>query len=55
MGVKDDFPDNGVQKVTTELGEEEDPNKWIIDIEFFLSNCIPPEEMGREVPKRLGV
>ena len=45
-GVKDDFPDGG---------EEEDPDKWIVDMEFFLSNGIPPEEMGREERKRLGV
>ena len=54
-GVKDDFPDGGVLKITAEPGEEEDPDKWIVDMEFFLSNGIPPEEMGREERKRLGV
>ena len=53
--VKDDFPDGGVLKITAEPGEEEDPDKWIVDMEFFLSNGIPPEEMGREERKRLGV
>ena len=54
-GVKDDFPDGGVLKITAEPGEEEDPDKWIVDMEFFLSNGVPPEEMGREERKRLGV
>ena len=54
-GVKDDFPDGGVLRITAEPGEEEDPDKWIVDMEFFLSNGIPPEEMGREERKRLGV
>ena len=55
MGVKDDFPDGGVLKITAEPGEEEDPDKWMVDMEFFLSNDIPPEEMGREERKRLDV
>ena len=54
-GVKDDFPDGGVLKITTEPREEEDVDKWMVDMEFFLSNGIPPEEMGREERKQLGV
>ena len=54
-GMKDDFPDGGVLKIMAEPGEEEDPDKWIVDMEFCLSNGIPPEEMAREERKRLGV
>ena len=54
-GLKDDFLDKGVLKITTEPGEEEDPEKWTVDMEFFLSSGILPEEMGREEWKRLRV
>ena len=54
-GVKVDFPDGGVLKITADPGEEEDLDKWMVDMEFFLSNGIPPEEMGREERKKLGV
>ena len=53
-GVMDDFPDEGVLRTMAEPGEEEDPDKWMVDMEFFLSNGIPLMEMGRE-RKRLGV
>ena len=41
-GVKEDFPDSGVLKITAERGEDEDPDKWMVDMEFFLSNDISP-------------
>ena len=52
-GVKEDFPGGGVLKITAEPSEDLD--KWMVDMEFFLSNGIPPEEMGREERKKLGV
>ena len=51
-GVKDDFFDGGLLKIIAELGEEEDPDKWMVDMEFVLSNGIPSEEMGREEQKK---
>ena len=42
-------------KIIVKPSEEEDPDKWMVDMEFFLSNGIPPEEMGREERKRFGV
>ena len=53
--MKDNFSDGGILKITAEPGEEEDLDKRMVDMEFFLSNGIPPEEMGREERKRLGV
>ena len=38
-----------------EPDEVDGPDKWMVDMEFFLSNGVPPEEMGREDRKRLGV
>ena len=38
-----------------ELGEEDDPDKWMVDMEFFLSNGVPSEEMGKEQRKRIEV
>ena len=54
-GVKDDFPDGRVLKIMAELGEEDDPDKWMVDMEFFLSNGVPSEEMGKEQRKRIEV
>ena len=42
-------------KIMVDPGKAEDPDKWIVDMEEFLSNGIPPEEMWREERKRLGV
>ena len=46
--MKEEFPDGGVLKIIAEPGEEEDSDKKMVDMEFFLSNGIPPKEMGRE-------
>ena len=53
-GVKDDFL-NGVLKSMAEPSEEYGPDKWMVDMEFFLSNGVPLEEIWREERKWLGV
>jgi hypothetical protein len=42
-GVADDFPDAGVMAVTPEAGPKDDPDKWLIDMVYFLSHGVPTQ------------
>jgi hypothetical protein len=53
--VADDFPDAGVMTVTPEAGPRDDPDKWLMDIVYFLSHGVPPDELSKAEWKRLGV
>jgi hypothetical protein len=33
----------------------DDPDKWLMDIIYFLSQGVPPEELSKAERKRLGV
>jgi hypothetical protein len=54
-GVAKDFPNVGVMMVTPETGPRDDPEKWLMDIIYFLSHGVPPEELSKAKRKRLGV
>ena len=54
-GVKEDFLDIGLMRIMAELGENNDLVKWMLDMEFYLSNGTPLKDMPREEHKRLGV
>jgi hypothetical protein len=41
--------------VTPEEEPREDPDKWLMDIIYFLSHGLPPEELLKAKRKRLGV
>jgi hypothetical protein len=52
-GVADDFPDAGIMTVTPEAGPTDDPDKWLVDMIYFLSHGLPPEELSKAERKRL--
>jgi hypothetical protein len=54
-GVVDDFPDVGVMIVTPETKPRDDPDRWLMEIVYFLSHGVPLDELSKAERKRLGV
>jgi hypothetical protein len=46
------FPDAGIMTVTPEAGPRDDPDKWLMDMIYFLSHGLPPEELSKAERKR---
>ena len=57
-GVRDEFPDAELFRITTKPATDSTvakEDRWLTDMHRFLSTGLPPDKMGRDERKRLGV
>jgi hypothetical protein len=53
--VADDFSNTGIMTVSPKAKPKDDPDGWLMDIVYFLSQSIPPVELSKAKRKWLGV